>query len=161
RGPLPLPDLRDQAGIARDAFHAEASLDWTGHAFSKEALAAVGATPGAALSADGLTYTWPDVAPGNDNVEIAGQEIALPPHDGESKIGLLGPATRGPADRVATVAYTDGTLVDTPLSISDWTPGNTQAGNTKVFETTYRDTTAGTDTTHAAMYSIAVPVAAG
>jgi hypothetical protein len=30
-----------------------------------------------------------------------------------------------------------------------------------VFETTYRDTTAGTDTTHAALYSITVPVTAG
>jgi hypothetical protein len=49
----------------------------------------------------------------------------------------------------------------TSLSISDWTPGNTQAGNTPVFETTHRATTAGTDTSHAAMYSITVPVAAG
>ncbi|WP_053226079.1 GH92 family glycosyl hydrolase [Solirubrobacter soli] len=161
RGPQPLEALRDQAGIARDAFHAEASLDWTGHAFSKEALALVGATPGAKLTADGLTYSWPDVAPGNDNVEIAGQQIALPPYVGATKIGLLATAIKGPADTVATVAYTDGTVADTPLSISDWTPGSTQAGNTKVFETTYRATTAGTDTTHAAMYSIAVPVAAG
>ena len=78
RGPLPLAQLFDQFGIARDAFHAEASLDWTGHALSKEALASVGVTPGATVHADGLDYTWPNVPePGFDNVEVAGQQIAL------------------------------------------------------------------------------------
>jgi hypothetical protein len=57
--------------------------------------------------------------------------------------------------------YSDGTTADTPLSISDWTPGNLQAGNVLAFETTHRDTTAGTDTTHAAVYVVSVPVAAG
>ena len=162
RGALPLGSLFDQFGIARDAFHAEASLDWTGHALSKEALASVGVVPGGVVHVDGLDYIWPDVAePGNDNLEVAGQTIALPPYEGATKIGLLATAIKGPADTVATVMYTDGSSVDTPLSISDWTPGGLQAGNVLAFETTHRATTAGTDTTHAAVYSIAVPVGAG
>ncbi len=161
RGVLPLPSLSDQFGIARDAFHAEASLDWTGHALSKEALASVGVVPGGVVHVDGLDYTWPDVAePGNENLEVAGQTIALPPYEGATRIGLLATAIKGPADTVATVMYTDGSTIDTPLSISDWTPGGLQAGNVLAFETTHRATTAGTDTTHAAVYSIAVPVAA-
>ncbi len=162
RGPLPLAQLFDQFGIARDAFHAEASLDWTGHALSKEALAAVGVNPGGTVHVDGLDYTWPSVPePGSDNLEVAGQPIALEPHDGATRIGLLATAIKGPADTVATIAYTDGTLAAAPLQISDWTPGNLQAGNTVAFETTHRATTAGTDTSHADVYSIAVPVAAG
>ncbi|HEY6889596.1 MAG TPA: GH92 family glycosyl hydrolase [Solirubrobacter sp.] len=162
RGALPLNALFDQAGIARDAFHAEASLDWTGHAFSKEALAAKGATPGAKLSADGLTYTFPDVpTPGADNLEVAGQRIALGPVEGATKLGFLATAIKGPADTVATIAYTDGSLASAPLSFSDWTPGNLQASNSLVLETTYRDTTAGTDTTHAALYSVTLPLATG
>ena len=106
------------------------------------------------MNADGLSYTWPDVpTPGSDNLEAAGQRIALGPVEGATKLGFLATAIKGPADTVATVAYTDGSLVSTPLSFSDWTPGNLQANNSLVFETTYRDTTAGTDTTHAAMYS--------
>jgi hypothetical protein len=53
RGPRPLAQLFDQFGIARDAFHAEASLDWTGHALSKEALAAKGIAAGSTVHADG------------------------------------------------------------------------------------------------------------
>jgi len=162
RGPKPLASLFDQFGVARDAFHAEASLDWTGHALSKEALASVGVIPGGVVHAGGLDYTWPDVAePGSDNLEVAGQTVGLAPYEGATKIGLLATAIKGPADTVATVMYTDGSSVDTPLSISDWTPGSLQAGNTLAFETTHRATTAGTDATHAAVYSIAVPVSSG
>ena len=162
RGALPLASLFDQFGIARDAFHAEASLDWTGHALSKEALAAVGVVPGGTVHVDGLDYRWPDVPePGNENLEVAGQRIALPEYAGATRIGLLATAIKGPADTVATVMYTDGTRADTPLMVSDWTPGGLQAGNVLAFETTHRATTAGTDTTHAAVYSVSVPVLAG
>ena len=162
RGPLPLTTLFDQFGIARDATHAEASLDWTGHAFSKEALAAVGVNPGQTVHAGGMDFTWPNVPePGFDNLEVAGEQIALPTHYNASRIGLLLTSIKGPADTVATVMYADGTTADTPLSISDWTPGSTQAGNAVAFETTHRDTTAGTDTTHADAYVVYVPVAAG
>ncbi len=160
RGPLPLAQLFDQAGIARDAFHAEASLDWTGHALSWEALAARGVTPGSTVHADGLDYTWP-AQHSPDNMEVAGQRIALDPYEGATKIGLLATAIKGPADTVATVAYTDGSTADTPLQVSDWTPGAVQPRNTTVIDTTYRDTTAGTDTTHADVYSVTVPVVAG
>ena len=114
------------------------------------------------MHVDGLDYRWPDVPePGNENLEVAGQRIALPEYAGTTRIGLLATAIKGPADTVATVMYTDGTRADTPLMVSDWTPGGLQAGNVLAFETTHRATTAGTDTTHAAVYSVSVPVLAG
>jgi len=169
RGALPFEQLLDSSGITSDAQHAADSLDWTGHALSLDALAAAGVTPGAKVSANGLAYTWPNVpAPASatppvrpDHVEVAGQEIALPAMDGATKIGFLLTAIKGPATTTAQVMYGDGSTSSANLSISDWTPGSLQAGNTVAIDTAHRATTAGTDTTHADVYSVTVPVTAG
>ena len=68
----------DNRGISANADPGAANLDGGGYSFSAEALAAVGYTPGATVTAGGHAYTWPDTTPGQlDNATGSGQLIAV------------------------------------------------------------------------------------
>ncbi len=105
-----------------DELHPEAAdLDLTGFAYSAQALAAAGLTPGGQLTVDGLTYTWP-VSGGPDNVVAFGQVLdlsAAPP--GASRLGFLGAATHGPAAGTILLRYADGLVQRAAIGFSDWT----------------------------------------
>ncbi|HTJ66269.1 MAG TPA: endo-beta-N-acetylglucosaminidase H [Actinospica sp.] len=143
------PATYNNTGIANDG-SADANFDGGGYAYSAQALAAAGVSPGSRITAAGKTFTWPNAAAGSaDNFQADGQTIAVGTgNSGTSgSIAFLGAATNGPSSGTATVKFTDGTSQNVALSFSDWTlnGGSTsvQAGNTIAVTTSYRDTGSG------------------
>lgn len=138
--------LYGNIGVSNDTATTLANLDGTGNSYSAQALAAAGVTPGSKITANSVTFTWPNVTVGQpDNHAANGQRIAT---SGSGAIAFLGSATNGPSSGTATVTYTDGTKQSIPLAFSDWTlsrsttspvPGNTIAKVTG----TYRNTPTG------------------
>ncbi|KOV56268.1 lectin [Streptomyces sp. MMG1121] len=106
-------------GTSGDTAAASANFDGAGYSYSTHALAAAGVTPGGKVTAGGVSFTWPEVAPGaRDNYEANGQTVRV---SGSGSISFLGAANNGPASGTATVTYTDGTTQSVPLAFSDWT----------------------------------------
>jgi len=134
----------NNTGIASDG-STGANFDGDGFAYSAQALATAGVSPGSQLTASGTTFTWPNVSAGSaDNYQANGQTVAV---SGSGTIAFLGAATNGPSTGTATVNFTDGTSQTVTLSFSDWTlnggSASVQAGNTVATTTSYRDTTSG------------------
>ncbi|KZM33823.1 GH92 family glycosyl hydrolase [Oerskovia enterophila] len=153
-------DVFNNIGTTTDGKGATGSIDASDNTLSRADLAAAGATPGARLplGTTGVTYTWPDAAPGApDNWIPHGQSVPMGVR--VEKISFLGLATNGPAKGTATVVYTDGTRQDVQVELTDWTPGTTyQFGNLPVVTTTGRNKANGTkDTTQAKVFGT-VPV---
>lgn len=115
-----LPAAFNNAGISDDSNAAGADFDAGGRSISAQTLAAVGLTPGAQVSHDGLTFTWPDTTPGTpDNVTAKGQAIAMT--GSGATLGFLASSVNGDTSGTGTITYTDGTTQTYPLAISDWT----------------------------------------
>ncbi|WP_343046133.1 DUF5110 domain-containing protein [Nonomuraea typhae] len=106
-------------GISDDGDTAKGNLDGGGSSFSRQRLAAAGLTPGAAVTAQGVAFTWPDTAPGRpDNVAAAGQTIAVRGQGGV--LAFLGTGTSGSAAGPLTVHYEDGTSGQASLGFANW-----------------------------------------
>ncbi|MBR7836797.1 GH92 family glycosyl hydrolase [Actinospica durhamensis] len=151
-------DYYDNIGITDDSATSCADYDGDGYSYSSEALATAGITPGGTVSADGLSYTWPDAAScANDNILAAGQTMLVEGTSGASKLGVLESSTNGSTSGPITVTYTDGTSVTETLSSSDWA-GGPGTGETAVATMTYRnsDTDGSQDIT---MYVYATTIA--
>ncbi len=117
-------DYYDNAGISDDSNTSCADFDGDGFSYSAQALSAAGLTPGGTVSADGLTFTWPNVAScANDNILAAGQTMLVNGAAGASKLGLLESSSNGADSGPITITYTDGTSTTATLSSSDWAGG--------------------------------------
>jgi hypothetical protein len=117
----------NNVAISDDDTRAGAQLDGAGASFSAQALAAAGVTPGAPFAHDGLTFTWPDARPGqNDNVVAAGQTIDL--SGSGSTLGFLGTSTWGADSGTGTVTYTDGSTQPFTIGFGDWANGTPPDG---------------------------------
>jgi hypothetical protein len=142
---VPYPDLRsafDNVGVTSDADIDPPTLnggfDGSGSSFSAEALAGIGVRPGGDVAADGFTFRWPDVAPGEPNNALAnGQTITLSGRG--SRLGLLTSSSFGPLSAVGTVNYTDGTSTTFRLDEPDWTTWPTPPGAKTAFVAPYRN----------------------
>ncbi|WBO62084.1 lectin [Streptomyces camelliae] len=152
-------------GTSGDTAAASANFDGAGYSYSARALAAEGVTPGAKVTAGGVPFTWPKVAPGAaDNYVANGQTVKV---SGSGSISFLGAANNGPASGTATVTYTDGTTQSVPLALSDWTlgggTGSPLADNTVAVTTSYRNQagTAADSTTTYVFATKPVALAAG
>jgi len=109
----------DNTGIANESDPGSANFDGSGYSFSEQQLTAAGEAPGATVSHDGISYTWPSSAPGSpDNVVAEGQAIAL--SGSGSSLGILAAANNGSSTGTVTVTYTDGTTSTAPITINDW-----------------------------------------
>lgn len=155
-----LPSFLDNAGITDDTDPAAGNLDGDGSSFSAQALAAVLLTPGAAVSHDGVTFTWPDVTPGGaDNVVADGQTIGLPGTG--PTLGILGASDYGTATGTGTIRYTDGSTQRFTVSFPDWW-SNTSPPNGDILATLpYLNTADGKEGQADSIYYIAVPLAPG
>jgi predicted GH43/DUF377 family glycosyl hydrolase len=137
-----LSDYFNDVAISPDTNRGCGAFDDGTDTYSADALATASPTmltPGAHVTAAGLTFTWPDAQPcNNDNVRALGQTILVPPRAGATKIGFLGAATNGGQAGAVTINYTDGSSDTVTLTQSDWgaTPGN---GNVEVAEMAYRN----------------------
>jgi hypothetical protein len=80
-------------GVSADGQDVSSGYNGSGYTYSANALATDGVTPGAALTVNGVSYTWPDVPAGQpDSIESAGQVIPISFPAGTTTIGLLGSA---------------------------------------------------------------------
>ena len=120
-------DAFNNTGISDDTDAGAADLDGAGASYSAQALAGAGLGPGAVLTRDGLTFSWPDVPSGQpDNVIAAGQTILL--SGAGSTLGFLGAAGTGAPAGSGTVSYTDGSTSPFDLALGGYlgpaAPGN-------------------------------------
>ena len=125
----------DNPGITDDSNWTAGNLDGAGRSYSAQALAAAtpSLTPGATVTHDGLTYTWPNTQPGTpDNVVAGGQTIPI--SGSGSQLGILGTANNGTATGTATITYTDGSTQSVPLSFADWW-ANAATGDSDILAT--------------------------
>ena len=136
-------DYYDNAGISDDTNTSCANYDGDGYSYSAQALSAAGLTPGGTVSADGLTFTWPNVAScADDNILAAGQTMLLNGTAGASKLGLLESSSNGSTSGAITITYTDGTSTTETLSSSDWA-GGPGTNETAVATMSYRNMISG------------------
>src|ERR1700683_4725690 len=109
----------DNVGITTTSGAAGGNYDGIGDSFSAAGLAADALNPGRRLLHDGLTITWPKVAPGQpDNVLADGQTI--PVTGSGSTLGGIGAAAYGDASGTFTVGYADGTTSLATVTFGDW-----------------------------------------
>jgi hypothetical protein len=152
-------DYYDNVGISADTDTSCADFDGDGYSYSADALATAGLTPGATVTADGLTFTWPDAASCDpDNILAAGQTMLVTGAAGATELGLLESSSNGGTSGDITITYTDGTSTTDPLSSSDWAggPGPDEAA---VATMTYRNQdSGGSQTITMYVYATTVPI---
>jgi beta-glucosidase len=114
-------------GISDDASPSAGNLDGGGVSYSAQTLAAAGITPGASITHDGLTFTWPSAQPGQpDNAIAGGQTFAI--SGSGSTLGLLGSGTYGDSSGTGTIIYTDGTTQQFSMTLPDWWSNTAPSG---------------------------------
>jgi predicted alpha-1,2-mannosidase len=136
-------DYYDNTGISPDNDQACANMDGDGYSYSATALADAGLTPGATVTADGLSFTWPNVAACSpDNILAFGQTMLVNGTAGATTLGLLGASTNGGSQGTIVINYTDGTSSTATVSFNDWasSPGS---GDTAVATMSYRNSISG------------------
>ncbi|MBV9259043.1 MAG: hypothetical protein JO215_13600, partial [Ktedonobacteraceae bacterium] len=131
----------NNAGVSNDNAPKAANYDGGGSSYSAQALQTAGITPGASVTSDGFTFTWPNAVPGtNDNYLAQGQQIAVNPAAHAQHLALLGSATNGASSGTATITYTDGSTQAFMLGFTDWGVKTVSFGNTVVATMSYRNT---------------------
>ncbi|MCQ4083725.1 lectin [Streptomyces sp. RB6PN25] len=158
-------------GVYPDGSSFTGGFDGQGFAYSQNALAAAGISPGGTVTSGGITYTWPGEASGqNDVIAMAGQTIPADAPAGASTLGLLGAATNAPPTTGTTgqitIHYTDGSTSTATIGFSDWTlnagASKPIPGDTTVATTPYRDTASGgKQTVLTYVFATTVPVDTG
>ena len=160
---IPYPSLAaafDNVGITDDSDPAPGNFDGYGNSFSATALAAAGLTPGGPVTADGVTFTWPDVPSGEpDNVVASGQIIAL--SGSGSTLGFLGVANNGIASGTAAITYADGTTQSFTLEYQNWITATPVNGDILVATTTYFNRTTKGAARTPSVFAATVPLTAG
>src|ERR1700729_1906116 len=120
----------NNVGITSSSHATAGNYDGIGDSFSALGLAEDALLPGQSLLHDGMTITWPDVAPGDpDNVVADGQTIALAGTG--SVLGVIGASAYGSTTGTATVtlaAWVDTNAAsgtDLLATTAGWNPGGT------------------------------------
>jgi len=155
-----LSDYVDNAGVSDDGdASCTADFDGDGYTYSSAALATAGLKPGATVTADGLSYTWPDAAScTDDNILAAGQTMLVDGKSGASRLGLLESSSDGLTSGPLTITYTDGTSSTATLSSSDWASGAGD-GETAVATMPYRNASGGgSQSITMYVYATSVPI---
>ncbi|MDG4780871.1 glycoside hydrolase family 95 protein [Micromonospora sp. WMMD961] len=124
-------------GITNDSNTNVGNFDGGGASLSAQALAQAGASPGATISRNGVTFRWPNVSPGTaDNAIASGQTIGI--SGTGSTLGFLLTGTYGAVSGTGTVVYADGTRQTFTLSSPDWY-GGPHSGGTAAIVSAYQN----------------------
>jgi predicted alpha-1,2-mannosidase len=152
-------DYYDDTGTSPDNKQICANYDGVGYSYSADALAAVGFTPGAFVTADGLTFKWTTGQPcAPDNILAAGQTMLVSGLAGSNTLGLLESGSDGGSQGTITVNYTDGTSSTATVTSSDWA-GGPSATETAAATLPYRNSTSGSSQQLTVyVYATTVPV---
>lgn len=160
---VPYPSLTsafDNPGISDDSNTTAGNLDGGGFSYSAQALAAAGLTSGAAVTHNGLTFTWPNASPGTaDNVVAGGQTFAV--SGSGATLGFLGTGDYGTASGGGTITYTDGSTQPFTLSFADWWANSPVPGGDIIASVPYINTPTGKLNQRVSVYYAAVPLQAG
>ena len=117
----------DNVGITDSFDPAAGNFDGIGDSFSSAGLAADALAPGRSLLHDGLSITWPDVAPGRpDNVVADGQAVAV--SGSGTVLGVVGASAYGSTTGTFTVGYSDGSTSAATATLADWIDTSPAAG---------------------------------
>jgi glucoamylase len=117
----------DNVGITTASDATAGNYDGIGDSFSASGLAADALSPGQALLHDGLTITWPDVAPGQpDNVVADGQTVRV--SGTGTTLGVVGASAYGSTSGTFTVTYANGTTSTSTVTLADWVDTSPAAG---------------------------------
>src|ERR1700728_4214860 len=147
----------NNVGITSPSHTAAGNYDGIGDSFSAPGLAEDALVPGQSLLHDGMTITWPDVAPGDpDNVVADGQTVALAGTG--SVLGVIGASAYGSSTGTFTVGYSDGTSSTATVTLADWVDTSAAPG------TDLLATTAGWNpggSTPVSLFYAAIPLTAG
>jgi alpha-galactosidase len=141
----PFPSLSaafNNVAVTDESDPGPGNFDGDGDSYDAQALATAGVTPGATITSNGATFTWPTAAAGTeDNVEGDGVLVDL--SGSGSKLAFLG-SEAGFDSAAVTVTYTDGTTSTGTLGFPNWCCAPTNAyGATPAVVTTNRDTPTG------------------
>jgi beta-galactosidase GanA len=167
---VPAPSLAstfNNAGITDNANTNPSSgfegFDGGGTTFSAEGLAAAGLTPGAAFTAGGLSFTWPDAAPAApDNTMAQGQTIEI--SGTGSSLGFVAAANNSAESGTGTIYYTDGSTQGFTLNVGNfwYAPGASgNPSNTQVAAVNYANYPTGSSGHQVFVFEQSVPLAAG
>jgi glucoamylase len=155
--PSALVQAFDNVGITTAADPTAGDYDGIGDTFSAFGLAHDALVPGRSLLHDGLSITWPDVAPGQpDNVLADGQTVAVTGTG--TSLAVIGASAYGSTSGPFTVNYADGTSTTTSVTLADWIDSSAAAG------TDFLATTAGWNpggTIPVSLSYAAIPLTAG
>ncbi|HEY2521453.1 MAG TPA: glycoside hydrolase family 2 TIM barrel-domain containing protein [Streptosporangiaceae bacterium] len=109
----------NNTGISDDSDVTTANFDGVGNSYSAQALAAASLAPGATVTHDGITFTWPVVPPGQpDNVVAQGQTVLV--SGSGTTLGLLGAGSPANASGSGTVHYTDGSTSNFTVTLDNY-----------------------------------------
>jgi beta-glucosidase len=151
----------NDAGLAPSASPLDGNYDGGGYSYDSDALPAAGLSPGAPVTAQGVTFTWPSAPAGSfDNVRASGQTVAL--SGSGASLGFLGAGGFGTQSGTVTVNYTDGTSSTATLSFADWYADSAVSGGAVVATVPWNDAPGSTLGAHqVSVYSAVVPLEAG
>jgi beta-galactosidase GanA len=159
-----LPDSFDNTGITDDSNRGPSSgfdgFDGGGTTYSAQGLAAAGLAPGAAVHADGLTFTWPSVPSMQpDNTMAEGQIVAL--SGSGSKLGFVTATNNSALSGTGTVYYADGSTSTFDLDVGNfWYPAgqNGNPSNTQVAAVNYANYPSGSSGHTVYVFETSVPI---
>jgi beta-glucosidase len=138
-------------------------FDGIGTTFSAQGLATAGLTPGGPVTADGLSFTWPNVASAQPNNTMAqGQTIAI--SGSGSKLGFLAAANNSPESGTGTVYYTDGSTQPFTLNVGNfWYQSGTNGNpvNNQVASVNYANYPTGSSGHQVYVFEQSVPIDPG
>jgi beta-galactosidase len=160
--PVEYPSLAaafNNKGISDDSDTTAADFDGAGNSYSLQALAAAGLTPGATVSYDGLSFTWPDVPAGQpDNVLALGQTVPL--SGTGAMLGFLGASSPSTVLATGVVHYADGTSSEFTFTLDDYwdAPG---VSNQAVATLPYVNGTSGKNDHTVYIFYASVPIIPG
>ena len=157
-----LADAFNNAGISDDADIIAVGLDGAGVSYSEQALTAAGLGPGAVLTHDGITFSWPDVLAGQpDNVVAMGQTVLV--SGSGTTLGFLGASTGDGtgASGPGKVYYTDGSTSSFQLTLPDYQAGPGAGSDVMATLPYVNDTTGGKVEQAAFIFYAGVPIMAG
>ena len=167
---VPYPSLAatfNDTGITDDSdvnpSPAFTGFDGIGTSWSAQGLAADAITPGSAVSAGGLSFSWPSVAVATpDNTMAQGQTIAI--SGSGSSLGFLASANNSAQSGAGTIFYTDGSTQAFTLDVGNfWYPQGTNGNpsNTQVASVNYANYPTGSSGHTIYLFEQSVPLAAG
>jgi beta-glucosidase len=155
-----LADGFNNVSITDDTNRGPGNIDGGGNSFSAQAFAAVGLTPGATLTHNGLTFTWPTAAAGTaDNVEADGRAFTITGTG--TTLGFLGAAANGQSFGTGTITYTDGTTQDFTVGFGDWAGTTPYPGGDVAVTADYGNTSSGPTPWKATIFYDSVALQAG